>query len=260
MTKTQKLQVVAEKKAGEMIIDLSKFSTGKESLAQLLPLISKNRTFWGQYPLVIRLADGLDISEQEVETLREIIAKHNLNIQSLQMRNPSATLKKILEDSRFKVTDLPKISKISKLFEKDSENLKQNNQEKHGSSKLNEIQTSYIFSEDNIALRSGQEISCEGNLIIFGDTNPGCKIYATGSIIVYGKLCGSVHAGFKVTDKEQIQKIFIKALKIGEPSLQVNIGDYSACSTAEDKRHKSSKLHPETIKVMNGQICRLTDF
>lgn len=45
------------------------------------------------------------------------------------------------------------------------------------------------------SLRSGQKISYNGNIIVFGDVNPGSELIATGDIVVYGSLRGVVHAG-----------------------------------------------------------------
>ncbi len=44
-------------------------------------------------------------------------------------------------------------------------------------------------------LRAGQELQCDGDLILFGDAHPGSKIIAGGSVIVFGKVYGEIHAG-----------------------------------------------------------------
>jgi septum site-determining protein MinC len=44
-------------------------------------------------------------------------------------------------------------------------------------------------------LRSGSKITYEGHIIVLGDVNPGAEIIATGNVIVWGKLRGTVHAG-----------------------------------------------------------------
>lgn len=44
-------------------------------------------------------------------------------------------------------------------------------------------------------VRSGQRISHEGNVVIIGDVNPGAEVVAGGSVIVWGRLRGVVHAG-----------------------------------------------------------------
>lgn len=44
-------------------------------------------------------------------------------------------------------------------------------------------------------VRSGQVLQVEGNLVFFGDVNPGGSIVAGGDIFVLGSLRGTVHAG-----------------------------------------------------------------
>ena len=43
--------------------------------------------------------------------------------------------------------------------------------------------------------RAGCEYNFNNDIIIFGDINPGAKIISKGSIIVYGRIRGEVHAG-----------------------------------------------------------------
>lgn len=44
-------------------------------------------------------------------------------------------------------------------------------------------------------LRSGTRIEYPGNVVVVGDVNPGAEIVAGGSILVWGRLRGVVHAG-----------------------------------------------------------------
>jgi septum site-determining protein MinC len=44
-------------------------------------------------------------------------------------------------------------------------------------------------------LRSGQEVSYNGNIVVIGDVNPGAVLRAKGNIIVLGLLRGIAHAG-----------------------------------------------------------------
>jgi septum site-determining protein MinC len=46
-------------------------------------------------------------------------------------------------------------------------------------------------------LRSGTRIEFAGHVVVFGDVNPGAEIVAEGSVIVWGRLRGMVHAGSK---------------------------------------------------------------
>lgn len=44
-------------------------------------------------------------------------------------------------------------------------------------------------------LRSGQAVRHAGHITVIGDVNPGAEVVAGGSIVVWGKLRGIVHAG-----------------------------------------------------------------
>lgn len=44
-------------------------------------------------------------------------------------------------------------------------------------------------------LRSGSNVSYDGNILVIGDVNPGAELSAGGHVIVMGKLRGMVHAG-----------------------------------------------------------------
>jgi len=44
-------------------------------------------------------------------------------------------------------------------------------------------------------MRSGFKVSYQGHVIVLGDVNPGAEVVATGSVIVWGHLRGTVHAG-----------------------------------------------------------------
>jgi septum site-determining protein MinC len=46
-------------------------------------------------------------------------------------------------------------------------------------------------------IRSGQSIEHAGNLVIFGDVNPGAELKAGGDVIIIGTLRGIAHAGRK---------------------------------------------------------------
>lgn len=44
-------------------------------------------------------------------------------------------------------------------------------------------------------MRSGFQVAYQGHVVVLGDVNPGAEIIASGSIIIWGKLRGTVHAG-----------------------------------------------------------------
>ncbi len=53
----------------------------------------------------------------------------------------------------------------------------------------------------NKTLRSGTRVEFPGHVVVLGDVNPGAEIIAEGSIIIWGRLRGAVHAGSKGDEK-----------------------------------------------------------
>ncbi len=49
----------------------------------------------------------------------------------------------------------------------------------------------------NKTIRSGTRIEFPGNIVVLGDVNPGSEIVAEGSVIVWGRVRGMIHAGAK---------------------------------------------------------------
>jgi septum site-determining protein MinC len=92
-------------------------------------------------------------------------------------------------------------------------------------------------------LRSGRTVRTNGNVIVYGDVNPGAEIVAGGSIIIWGKLRGTVHAGAN-GDETAI----VCALDLAPT--QLRIAGYITVSP-QDKRRKPL---PETAAVRQGRI------
>ena len=71
-------------------------------------------------------------------------------------------------------------------------------------------------------LRSGTRIEFPGNVTVLGDVNPGAEIVAGGSVIVWGRVRGAVHAGAGGNISSLICALAIASsqIRIGELSLQ----------------------------------------
>jgi septum site-determining protein MinC len=67
-------------------------------------------------------------------------------------------------------------------------------------------------------LRSGQSVSCEGNVVVLGDVNAGAEVEAGGSIVVMGSLRGTARAGVPDRNEAIISAISLQPtqLKIGK--------------------------------------------
>ncbi len=91
-------------------------------------------------------------------------------------------------------------------------------------------------------LRSGMRISYQGNVIVIGDVNPGAEIIASGSVIVWGRLRGVVHAG-----AEGNEKAIVGALDLHPMQLRIA----SIVSVTPERRGKTL---PELAHIENGQV------
>lgn len=93
-------------------------------------------------------------------------------------------------------------------------------------------------------IRSGQKISYDGTLIIFGDVNAGAELEAAGHILVLGALRGVAHAGCK-GDKNAV--IYANQLS----SVQLRIADLIA--RAPDGENTKRNI-PEIARIMDNYL------
>lgn len=91
-------------------------------------------------------------------------------------------------------------------------------------------------------VRSGQKIAYEGNVVVVGDVNPGAEILAGGSVVVWGRLRGVVHAGAQ-GDEQAI----VCALELSPT--QLRIAGEIAISPA-----RKGKPRPEVARLKNGRL------
>jgi septum site-determining protein MinC len=91
-------------------------------------------------------------------------------------------------------------------------------------------------------VRSGQKIVYEGNVVVMGDVNPGAEILASGSVIVWGRLRGVVHAGAQGDDKA-----VVCALELSPT--QLRIAGEIAISPA-----RKGKSQPEIARLKDGRL------
>jgi septum site-determining protein MinC len=72
-------------------------------------------------------------------------------------------------------------------------------------------------------LRSGTRVEFGGHVVILGDVNPGAEVYAEGSVVVWGRLRGSVAAGAKGKSGAVVCALdmFPTRLQLGDHALDV---------------------------------------
>lgn len=95
-------------------------------------------------------------------------------------------------------------------------------------------------------LRSGQVIHHPGHVVVIGDVNPGAEIRAGGSIVIWGRLRGIVHAG---TREDYGERVVVCALQLSP--MQLRIGEHIARPPTDEDDHE---IVPEMASIQNGQI------
>jgi septum site-determining protein MinC len=91
-------------------------------------------------------------------------------------------------------------------------------------------------------LRSGFRVQFKGHIVVIGDVNPGAEIIASGSVVVWGRLRGLVHAGAEGNDQATVC-----ALDLSPTQLRI-AGKIAA------PPQRRGKISPETAHLNNGQV------
>lgn len=112
------------------------------------------------------------------------------------------------------------------------------------------LDTNLTTGEDAIliqrTLRSGFRISYQGHVVVIGDVNPGAEIIAGGSVFVWGRLRGVVHAG-----AEGNESAVVCALDLAPT--QLRIAGFIAVPP-----QRKGKPQPEMAGVKQGQVTAET--
>ncbi len=103
---------------------------------------------------------------------------------------------------------------------------------------------SAIFIQRTI--RSGFKVVHKGHVIILGDVNPGAEIVASGSVIIWGHMRGTVHAG---ADGDESANVC--ALDLSPTQLRI-----ASIIATTPKDHALPK--PEIASIVEGQIIAQT--
>jgi septum site-determining protein MinC len=94
----------------------------------------------------------------------------------------------------------------------------------------------------NRTLRSGVRIEFAGHVVVLGDVNAGAEIIAGGSVIVWGRLRGVVHAGV-----DGNREAVVCALDLAPTQLRV--ADEIAVSPK-----RQGKPQPEMVQIKDGRL------
>jgi len=91
-------------------------------------------------------------------------------------------------------------------------------------------------------IRFGFKVAYQGHVVVIGDVNPGAEIVATGSVIIWGHMRGTVHAG-----AEGFEGAIVCALDLSPTQLRIA----SIIATTPQDQAESK---PEIASIVQGQI------
>jgi septum site-determining protein MinC len=91
-------------------------------------------------------------------------------------------------------------------------------------------------------LRSGIHLEHDGHVTVIGDVNPGAEISATGNVVVWGRLLGSVHAGSRGDEKA-----IICALEMSPTYIHI-----AGCIS--QPRPRKGRPQPELARIFKDEI------
>ena len=94
-------------------------------------------------------------------------------------------------------------------------------------------------------LRSGQNISYDGNVVVLGDVNPGAEIIASGHILIMGVLRGLVHAGATGDDSATVT-----ALSLNPTQVRIS----SHITRPPDGSRSYNMFIPETARIIDNAV------
>jgi septum site-determining protein MinC len=109
------------------------------------------------------------------------------------------------------------------------------------------VQVKPVSSEDSAmwvkrTVRSGVRLEYEGNVVVLGDVNPGAEVVAGGSVVVWGRLRGVVHAG-ATGDTDAV----VCALDLSPTQLRI------AAEIATTPERRSQPV-PEMARLKDGHL------
>tara|TARA_B100000212_G_scaffold88546_1_gene64861 strand:- start:271 stop:924 length:654 start_codon:yes stop_codon:yes gene_type:complete len=165
--------------------------------------------------------EGKQLSCKEISGLKELLMKSNIRLTNIysSSRESVITAKSLKTNGIFSTKNFDRLNPVIE----DSCN--------------NKDKTHFGM------VRSGDQISSNGNLFIIGDVNPGAQISAKKNIYVWGKLCGVAFAGKNGKNDSTISSLYLNAL-------QLRINETVAIGPKE----KPKNNYPEIALLEKGKI------
>lgn len=117
---------------------------------------------------------------------------------------------------------------------------------------LSKLTTLYLRQN----LRSGQNITYDGHIVLIGDAHPGSEIVARGDISVWGVLGGIAHAGSKGNENAVIRALKLNGIQLRIANCYARRLDVANIPYIQ----KEATYTPEEARIDNNQIVITTTF
>ncbi len=189
-------------------------------LASFMQKISEKENFFQGARLALDVGNRI-LHAAELGTLRDRLADKNITLWAVLSNSPITEMT---------AQDLGLATRISKP--KPERLIKPNETTLTGDEA--------IFLRKTI--RSGFKVASNGHVIVFGDVNPGGEIIAGGSVIIWGKCQGVVHAG-----ADGNEDAIVCALDLIPTQLRI-------ANTIAITPKRKGKPQPEIAKIVSGQV------
>ncbi len=201
-----------------------------EILTEVGNKLEEAKGFFKDARLILQL-QGRDLADEEVEQVIEEVENHS------QIQIICVVPKQTEQEERFE--------KINQKIQESFETINEVKEEIPNEVKCED--SNKIFHG---TLRSGQNLTAEGSVIVVGDVNPGANVSAGEHVIVIGSLLGSIVAG-----NNGNSNAYVLALDMNPGQICIN-GIYGRSSDEPGFRKKSrSKKQLQIAKIENGCIA-----
>jgi septum site-determining protein MinC len=186
----------------------------------LMEKIKEKENFFHGAKLAIDVGNRI-LNVTELSTMRDRLANFDINLWAVLSNSPITEMKAQDLGLATKIS-VPKAERIIKSID------------------------SSLTGEDAIfvhrTIRSGFKVVSNGHIIIFGDVNPGAEILAGGSVIIWGRCKGVVHAGV-----DGDTNAIVCALDLNPT--QLRIAQIIAISPK-----RKGRPQPEVARIVDGQV------
>lgn len=213
-----------------------------ETVNDLAEILDKDKSFWIGASTSVEVGKH-SLDETQIKRLSDMLVKrYNLLLAGVYSED-----EKTIESSHkneLKTGDLyTSLAKNIHSHQKEEE-IKQPVQTDSAEIVQNTVVGNAMYLKQTV--RSGQSVRFDGNVIIYGDTNPGSEIIASGDIVILGTLRGIAHAGARGDESCQIIATNLKASQLRIASCIGMSGD--------DDNKSLSYNGPEYACIVDGKI------